>query len=215
MLKRHKRMPSLHRLLTNSSFLHPKWEETPPQISPGCHFIAIKRTELSRALWKAVGLELSGIKTPTAECVSGSHLLCRLCTRLCCRSCPGVVCLEWMEGTNSSHNVSCCYFFISCIPHLTGCLSHLGLWRCGSGLRWIDISLWISPSKCCLINKPATFQSPHFQPSVQFWSFLAEPALCVRQLLQNVLKVAKELQVESCGWLAAEVPLMQTMLLLF
>lgn len=100
------------------TFLHPKWEEPPPQISPGCQCIAIKRTELSRALWKAVGLELSGIKTPTAECVSGSHLLCCLCTRPCCGSCPRVVCLEWMEGTNSSDNVSRCYFFISCIsPH--------------------------------------------------------------------------------------------------
>lgn len=142
MLQRHKWMPSFDRLQINSSFLHPKWEEQPPQIFPGCQCIAIKRTELSGALWKAVGSELSGIKTPTAECVSGSHLPSRLCTRLCCGSCPGVVCLEWIKGTNSSDDGSYCY---SLLPTFFFHPLFVPLRRCGSGLRWIGISLQIPP----------------------------------------------------------------------
>lgn len=85
---------------TNSSFLHLKRERPLPQISAGRQCKAIKRTELGGALWKAAGTKLSGIKTPIAECVSGSRLPSLLCRRRRCGSCPGVLCLEWMEGTN-------------------------------------------------------------------------------------------------------------------
>lgn len=55
-----------------------------------------------------------------------------------------------------------------------------------------------SPQNSCLINKPATSQSSSFQPSVQFWSFSAETTIFAGQLLQNVLRVADQLQVEWC-----------------
>lgn len=104
--------------------------------------------------------------------------------------------------------------FISCIYFFQQLFVPLSSMTCGSSLRWTGISLWIPPSKSCLINKPASSWSPCFQPSVQFWSVSAKTALFVRELLQNVLKVAQQLQVEWCRWLTAAASVMEIMLLL-
>lgn len=114
MLKCHKQMPSFHRPLINQTSLHPKWKEPLPQISSGCQCLAIKRTRRSGALWKPLGSELSGIKTPTAACVSGSHLPSPLCTRLCCEACPGVV-FRLDGGQKVFRHASCWCFLIPCI----------------------------------------------------------------------------------------------------
>lgn len=172
--------------------------------------IAIKRTELSGALWKAAGPELSGIKTPTAECVSGPQ-----------SSIPSLYAavlqiLSWggLSGVDGGHKLfrqcELLLFFISSIfisPAVCPTYDYDAVDPVSGESASRSESPPPTKKKSCLINKPATSQSPLFQPSVQFWSFSAETALFVRQLLQNVLKLAEQLQVEWCRWLTVEVSL--------
>lgn len=179
-------------------------------------WLSMSSYKKDQAQWgplKASWLRAQWDKTPTAACVSGSHLPSSLCTWLCCEACPGVV-FRLDGGQKVFRHTSCWCFLIPCIFILRAvCPSyHQDAMEpfSGESASRAEFPLKVLPNK-----QPSDLPVSPLPAFCAFAECFIWAALFVRQLLQNVSKVAEQQQVQWCWWLTAGASIMWISPLLF